>query len=311
MQSITVDELLQNVERLNVSIYSGKEYLTNPIVSSRVQRPGLALAGYFEHIRGSRVELFGETEMCFLAQLDEKRRRDVLFELAKLSKSVFVVSKNLDVPQELAEAAAAHNIPVVCTSETTVQTDNELSNYLDFVLAPETVIHGVCMEVCGLGIIIVGGSGIGKSECALELVKRGHRFVADDAVTLKRRHHYLVGAASGVLQNYIELRGVGVIDVPLFFGMPSVLTRKKIGLIIHFMNFQEWNEQGSADRLALDKKVRHILGVDVPELICPVSPGRNMAEIVELAATHHRLCLMGHDSTRTFTEKVIAQMQNK
>ena len=308
-ESITITEVLENIARLDISICYGKEYLENTVVSSRIQRPGLALAGHFAHIRKNRIELFGETEMNFLATLAPARQKEVLMRIASINRCAFFISKKLEVPQALLVAAEHFKIPIIHTNQTTVQTNNELAYFLDFVLAPSIVIHGVCMDVSGIGIILTGRSGIGKSECALELVKRGHRFVADDAITIKRRHHYITGSASGILKDHIEVRGVGIINIPCFFGLPAVLPRKKIEMIINFMDHDKWLKRDDADRLGLTKNSREILGVNVPELICPVSPGRNMAEIVEIAAKNHMITLMGYDSTKAFADNLLTQMK--
>ncbi len=305
MKSISAAVLLKNVSRLNILVVDGAEYLDGcGIVSSRVQRPGLALAGYFEHIRPNRVQLFGETEFNFLQTLPAERQANVLDTLAGLNRCLFVVSKELPIPASLLTAAKNHKVPVVTTAQSTVQTNNEISYCLDYALAPEAVMHGVCLEVCGLGVIILGKSGIGKSECALELVKNGHRLVADDIIRIKRRQHYIVGASDELLRDHIELRGVGILNLSDMFGITAIRQRKKIDLVIDFMDFDEWNRHTDADRAGLSAKTVTILDVPVPHILCPVSPGRNMAEIVELAAKNQLLKLMGHDSSKMFTDKM-------
>ena len=312
MKSISAAALIKTVPCLSISLIYGSEYLDKcNILSSRVQRPGLALAGYFDHIRPNRVQLFGETELNFLQTLPEKRQEEVIDTLAQRSGSLFVVSKKLPAPAPLLKATERYKIPVVITEQTTVQTKNEISYCLDYALAPETVMHGVCMEVCGLGVVILGKSGIGKSECALELVKNGHRLVADDIIYIKRRRHYVVGTSDELLCGYIELRGVGILNLSDMFGIAAIRRRKRIDLVINFMTFDEWKQQGDVDRAGLSDKTINILEVEVPHILFPVSPGRNMAEIVELAAKNQILKLMGHNSSKTFTDKIQMQIENK
>lgn len=305
MKAVTAASLVDNVSRLDLRVIFGQEHLDGKmIVSSRIQRPGLALAGYFEHIREGRVQLFGETELNFLSTLAPSQKVSVLKQLASINKCMFVLSKRLPVPEELMQAAIINKIPIVDAAQTTVQVNNELSYYLDYALAPDALMHGVCVEVYGLGIIIVGKSGIGKSECALELVKRGHRLVADDVVSIRRRQHYVVGSSNEVLRNHIELRGVGILNLSEMFGVTAIRPRKKIDLIINFMAFDEWSKHDDADRLGLSNRHRTILDIDVPETLCPVSPGRNMADVVEMATKNQMLKLMGHDSSKSFAEVV-------
>jgi HPr kinase/phosphorylase len=302
MKNVTAAALLDGVKgRLNLKVLYGKEYLENQIIeTSRIQRPGRALAGYFEHIRPRRVQLFGETEMSFMQTLAPSQKVSVLKQLASINKCLFVLSRNMPVPDELMQAAMLYNIPVVDAAQITVQVQNELAYWLDYELAPDAVMHGVCVEVYGLGIIIVGKSGIGKSECALELVKRGQRLVADDVVCIHRRQHYIAGSSNEILRNHIELRGIGVLNISEMFGITATRPRKKIDLIIHFMDYDEWNRHDDADRLGLSNRHRNILDIDVPEMLLPVSPGRNMADVVEMAVKNQMLKLMGHNSSAAF-----------
>ncbi|MDR0454034.1 MAG: HPr(Ser) kinase/phosphatase [Deferribacteraceae bacterium] len=312
MNKVSAATLIKNVSRLNLSIIYGHELLDGcAITSSRVQRPGLALAGYFDHIRPNRVQLFGETELFFLRTLPESKQEEVIDTLVKLSKSLLIVSKKLPVPELILKIAQNREAPVISSEQSTVQTNNEISYCLDYALAPETVMHGVFMDVCGLGAMIIGKSGIGKSECALELVKKGHRLVADDITHIKRRRHYVVGTSNDLLRSHIEVRGVGILNLSEIFGITAIRNRKKIDLVIEFINFNEWNKHTEANRSGLLDNTVSILDVNIPLILCPVYPGRNMSEIVELVAKNHILKLMKHDSSKMFSEKIQKQIELK
>jgi HPr kinase/phosphorylase len=312
MKAVTAESLLNHVNRLDMSVVHGREYLgSKVIVSSRIQRPGLALAGYTGHIRPDRVQLFGETEMNFLSTLAPSRKVHVLGQLADINKCLFVMSKNLPVPEELMQVVMLRKIPILSAAQTTVQVNNELSYYLDYALAPDETMHGVCVEVHGLGVIITGDSGIGKSECALELVKRGHRLVADDIISIRRRQHYIVGSSNETLCNHLELRGVGILNLSEMFGVTAIRPRKKIDLIINFLPYNEWIKRDDLDRLGTAEQVRTVLDIEVPEIYCPVSPGRNMADVVELAAKEQMMRTMGYNSAQNFAGKISAKATYK
>lgn len=310
MKSITVAEIISSIPSLGLRTVMGSEFTDKLIKSPRVQRPGLALSGYFEHIRPNRVELFGETELNFMKSIEPSRRLSNLKTLAKINQSVFIVSKGLDIPPEVATAATQYSIPVLSSSQTTVQINNELEECLDLVLAPETNIHGVCVEVDGLGTVITGSSGIGKSECAIELIKRGHRLVADDVVTVKKVRTALIAESNERLRGFIELRGIGILDIVAMYGLPAVKKLKKIDLVVEFVDFSVWNTKGT-DRLGVNGSSYTMLDITVPKYICPVSPGRNMAEIVELVVKNHILKREGYNSSIEFTNKTTAKTGKK
>ncbi|MDR2883584.1 MAG: HPr(Ser) kinase/phosphatase [Deferribacteraceae bacterium] len=312
MKGVTAESLLNGVNRLDLSVLYGEEYLgSKMIVSSRIQRPGLALAGYFEHIRSGRVQLFGETELNFLSTLAPSHKINVLSKLADINQCLFVVSKNLPVPEELMQVVMQRKVPMLAAAQTTVQVNNEISYYLDYALAPDVLMHGVCVEVHGLGIIITGDSGIGKSECALELVKRGHRLVADDIISIRRRQHYIVGSSNETLASHLELRGVGILNLSEMFGVTAIRPRKKIDLIINFLSFEEWSRRDDTDRLGLSERCKTILDIEVPETFCPVSPGRNMADVVEMAAKNQMMRTMGYNSAREFVNAVNSKVKHE
>jgi HPr kinase/phosphorylase len=278
----------------------GEAYLDNTLNSPRVQRPGLALAGCMHHIRKNRVQIFGDTEINYLSTLEPDRQQAILAEFVKHNSSLYVVSKALPVPPSLAETAERFRLPIALFNEHTMQVYNELTYYLEYALAEETAMQGVCVEVYGAGIIITGKSGIGKSESALELVKRGHRLVADDVISLRRMQHHIIASCNEKLRNRIELRGIGVLDMGKMFGATSVRPSKKVDLIIKLMDYAEWSADNQNDRLNTAELCEEIFGVPIPVIQCPVSPGRNMSEIIELAAKNQILRILGYDSTKEF-----------
>ncbi|MDR2400352.1 MAG: HPr(Ser) kinase/phosphatase [Deferribacteraceae bacterium] len=304
-KEITARSIVCGLPRITPQEVICEEFLDTAVVNSaRVQRPGLALAGCMHHIRRNRVQLFGDTEINYILTLSEEGKRDILAELAQHNSSLYVISKALSAPSALIETASRFSIPIALFNEHTMQVYNELAYHLEYALAEETVMQGVCVEVYGTGIIIVGKSGIGKSECALELIKRGHRLVADDIVTLRRMQHYIVASCGEVLLNRIELRGVGVLDISKMFGITSVRCRKQVDLIIKLMDYAEWNDDTTVDRLNTAETHEEIFGVPIPVTRCPVSPGRNMSEIVELVAKNHILKIKGYDATKEFLTQV-------
>jgi HPr kinase/phosphorylase len=304
-REVTARSIVYGLPQISPQSVLGEDFLDTVMVDSpRIQRPGLALAGCMHHIRQKRVQIFGDTEINYLSTLPKDKQSNILLELANHNSSLYIISKALQAPAALVETADARQIPIALFNEHTMQVYNELAYYLEYALADETVMQGVCVEVYGTGIIIVGKSGIGKSECALELIKRGHRLVADDVISLKRKQHYIVASCNEVLQNRIELRGVGVLDISKMFGITSVRPRKKVDLIIKLADYTEWNSDSTVDRLNTEEVQEVIFGVPIPVTHCPVSPGRNMSEIVELVAKNHILRIMGCNTTREFLSEV-------
>jgi HPr kinase/phosphorylase len=211
----------------------------------------------------------------------------------------------------LRQAAEQYRMPVLSIDMSTQDIQNALELLLDEALAPEHNVHGVCMDVYGMGIVITGKSGIGKSECALELIKRGHKLISDDDVLLRRCMNELVGYSDDLLHNYIELRGIGVLNITNMFGLTAVAPRKRVDLFIDFVSYDEWNLDYSGDRIGLDNRTKNILGIEVPYILCPVSPGRNMSEIVELAVKNQMMKQIGCDSALEFTKAVSMKIQEK
>ena len=300
--SVTVKELLGgDAEALNLRLRAGKSGLDREIFLSRVQRPGLALTGYTDYVRYGRVQIVGQSEIGYLTKLAPARRASILKRLARCRISCFVVTKGLAPPRELLAAADAEGVPVLVTVAESTPFIKHLSAFLEEKLARRLHLHSVLMDVFGLGVLIMGESGIGKSECALDLIDRGHRLVADDVVEIKRLPDGVVGASPDLTRYHMELRGVGVINIKDLYGVSSIRMTKRVELV---MSLERWEAGKEYDRLGLHDEKFPVLGVDLPLIRMPVAPGRNLAILVEVAARNHLLKERGYDAARHFAERV-------
>lgn len=282
-------------------------YLPKPadeilITTNEVNRPGIVMTGYTDYFDADRVQILGWTEFGFLLNMEpEKRRRALQYWLA-LHPAAAVVTRGLDTPDYFVEECKAHQVPLLRTQEETSPFLATLIAYLNAELAPRITRHGVLVEVYGEGVLLLGESGVGKSETAIELVKRGHRLIADDAVEIKRNvTDRLVGTAPELIRHYIELRGIGVIDVCRLFGMSAVKDEAEIDMVI---NLEQWKDGAMYDRLGLENLYTTILDVQVPSLTVPVRPGRNLAVIIEVAAMNNRHKKMGYNAAVEFTKQI-------
>lgn len=308
MKYITVHELLsEEISNLKLKLIYGREFLRDRRISNfRIQKPGLALAGYTDHIHTERVQIFGNTEISYLNTLTSEQRKVAFENFCRRRVCCIIVTKNLKIPKELVFFVKRYEIPLFRTEELSSRVIQEITSFLEDRLAPESTIHGVLVDVYGVGVVILGRSGIGKSECALELVKRGHRLVADDAIHIKKKQDILIGTSNDLLTYNIELRGLGILNIKDMFGVSSIRLRKRIEIVISFV---DWNNEESYDRTGLDKTTYDIMGVELPLLVLPVSPGRNMAVIIEAAARNHLLKLMGYDAAKEFQDKLMKKME--
>jgi HPr kinase/phosphorylase len=304
MGSITISRLLEDPEYgLQLTLLAGKAGLTRIISSSRIQKPGLALTGFTEHLHEERVQVFGNTEISYLSTLSDAQQRDVLRKLFTSSHlACVVVTKSLPIPDALLEAAEEAGLALMITpllSSTFIQ---QVQAFLEEALTQSTSLHGVLMDVFGVGILLLGKSGIGKSEIALDLVMRGHRLVADDIVDVTRRKPgALYGAGNAIIKHHMEIRGLGIINIKDLFGIAAVRESKKLELIIELV---EWDPQQEYDRLGVEEQHFSVVGVDVPLAVVPVRPGRNLTTLIEVAARNHLLKLQGHHSARDFAERL-------
>ena len=279
------------------------------VVCSAVNRPGLQITGYFDHFEEERVQIIGHVEHDYLGQMSSEHRAFRLKEFFAHKPVAVVVSTDLPIFPELMDAAKTYEVPLLRTSTTTTSFLAALIAYLDVALAPRITRHGVLVEVYGEGILILGDSGIGKSECAIELVKRGHRLIADDAVEIKRvSAKTLVGSAPEIIRHYVELRGIGIVDVRRIFGMGAVKMTEKIDLII---KFEHWDQNKMYDRFGLDNETTDILGINIPTITIPVRPGRNLAVILEIAAMNNRQKKMGYNTAEEFNKRLMGIYEGK
>jgi len=267
-----------------------------------ISRPGLQLAGFFDHFEPMRLQVLGNVETSYLRKLSSEQRAIIFDHLLSYKPPALIIARELEALPECLEMAKKHNVTVLRSRETTSYTVSSLIMALKAHLAPRVTRHGVLVEIYGQGILIMGDSGIGKSEAAIELVKRGHRLVADDAVELKKvSPTELVGNAPEILRHYIELRGIGIINVAKLFGMAAVKDSSTIDLII---NVVHWKDDEVYDRLGLESQYTDILGVKIPSITVPVTPGRNLAVIFEVAAMNNRQKCMGYNAAAEFTEQL-------
>ena len=267
-----------------------------------VARPGLQLAGYFDHFEPVRLQVMGNAEMSYLEKRTPEQRLAIFDRLFSYKFPAMLLARNFEPDEACLAMAEKHNVTVLRSPEATSTIVSAIITYLKAALAPCITRHGVLMEVYGEGVLLIGDSGIGKSEAAVELLKRGHRLIADDAVEIRKvSEHSLMGTAPALIRNYIELRGIGIINVAKLFGMGAVKAENEINLVV---NIVQWNDQQVYDRLGLEDQHIEILGVKIPMNTIPITPGRNLAVILEVAAMNNRQRSMGYNAAKEFTEQI-------
>lgn len=278
--------------------------LQRTILVPDINRPGFELAGFFQHSDFRRVIIFGEKEMAFIDQMSSEEQYERFDKLTNDLTPAIVIAKGYECPEILEQIATKKNFPILLTSQTTGRFSVELSAFLDEKLAPETLMHGVFLNIYGKGVIIKGDSGIGKSEIALELIKRGHLLVADDAVELYQIGQNIIGKSPVVLQNLLEIRGIGVIDVAKMFGVGAIMEKDQVDLIIQL---ERWVPSKEYTRIGLEDKqvVEDVLGVEIDKLVVPVTGGRNMSVVIEAAVMNKRLKELGYDSSKEFVNRIL------
>jgi HPr kinase/phosphorylase len=292
----------QVMETFDLKLISGEEGIGRHIPISDISRPGLEMAGYFTHYPANRVQLLGKTELSFFAMLEEAEREDRMMKLCTDETPAIIVSHDEKVPPELIAASAKRHVPVMSTKMSTTRFSSLLTNYLESQLAPTTAIHGVLVDIYGVGVLITGKSGVGKSETALELVKKGHRLVADDCVEIHQEgENTLVGHPPKLIEHLLEIRGVGIIDIMTLFGASAVRTFKRISLVI---DLEIWDAEKTYDRLGLEEEKMRIIDTDLTKLTIPVRPGRNLSVIIEVAAMNYRLKKMGVNAAEEFSKRL-------
>lgn len=306
--SVQVSELLsEELGYLHLKVLSGESHLDNRITHPRVQKPGLAFAGYYAYIKPGRVQIIGESETEYLKTLEDDERQLRLDTIASLPVPVFVITKGIDPLPGFLASCQVREVPVLSSSELSSTVIKGISYFLEDHLVPSTSMHGVLLEIYGLGVLMIGESGVGKSESALDLITRGHSLVADDKVTIKRYPNgELIGFSEGPLRHHMELRGIGIINVQDLFGLASVRDRTAVDLVVEL---EHWQPGQQYERLGLDETLFNILETPCPYIRMPVALGRNVSILVEIAARNHVLKLQGHHSAREFARKLEAQLE--
>ena len=306
MDYITLDKL---IEDLNLEIlYESEDMEKVKINGSEINRPGLQLAGYFDKFAYERLQIIGNVEWNYCNDIGKELRYKRFEEMFSYSFPALIISRELSVFPEILDFAKQYNRTVLRTDLPTTKFINVLINHLDYVLAPEMTIHGVLIEVYGMGILLMGSSGVGKSETALELVKRGHRLVADDIVEIKSVEEGLRGEAPDLIRHFMEIRGVGILDIERLYGVGAVKKNEFIDLVIEL---EFWDESKEYDRLGLDEEFIDLLGIKISKLIIPVRPGRNLAMIVEVAARNTRQKRLGYNAAEELDNKIKKQIEKR
>ena len=289
------------VKALQLERVIAPEGKTLPIEVANVNRPGLQLAGYWDFFGYERPQLLGKVEMTYLSMLDDATRRERLAKFFSYDLPCIIICRGLPCFDEMLVLAAARKIPIYRSLKETTRCEMEVITFLSDALAPRETRHGVLVDVYGSGLFITGNSGVGKSEAALELVKRGHRLVADDVVEIRRVSDVrLVGQAPELVRHFMEIRGVGIIDVATMYGVGAIIRSKSIDFEVHLVL---WKEGQEYDRLGLTDQYTQIMGVNIPRLLLPIHPGRNIAAVLEVAASNFRLKQMGYNAAEVLTQR--------
>jgi len=308
-KTLSVGSLLQDTrEALQLELVNGIEQGPLPVTVTDIHRPGLALAGFMQNYLNERIQVLGETEVLYLNTRPEDVRREAVARLMSVPVTCIIVTRALDIPKELLQAATQHGVPVLRTSMLTTPFIHELTKYLDDCFAPTTEVHATLVDVYGVGLLFTGRSGIGKSEIALDLVERGHRLVADDTVHVtKIADDVLIGKGNHHLRHFMEIRGIGVINVQDLFGIRAVRVQKRIEVEVLL---EDWDTTKDWNRSGLDDRTTQILGVQIPQVVIPLFPGKNITVISEVIAMNHMLKVYGVNAAEKFNSLLIDVMQS-
>ena len=302
-------DLIATGETLQLEPLTGELGLDGLIPDADIASPGLVLAGYVDRFIPDRLHVLGETEITYLASLDEATRTRALEGFFQYDLPVVFVTKGLELPPPLLELAKARLVPVLRTQLKTAEFYRRIKPIIEDAFAPRTTLHGSLADVYGVGLLFIGRSGIGKSECVLDLVERGHRLVADDVVKVTRRgSDVLIGQGHELAGHHMEIRGVGLVDIPALFGVRSVRQQKRIEVVVQL---EDWETAKDADRTGLSRETVAILDVPVPKVIVPLNPGKNITVVSEVVAMMHLLRYSGVDVATAFNERLIRRMREK
>ena len=302
--TVSLDALMKEMALTPIILKQSPEKIM--ISLPRINRPGLQLSGFFDYYEAERIQIFGKTELNYLDRMSNEERHTCMDRFLATKPKAVVVTSGLSFTEDDLALADRYDVPILSAEERSSEFMAALIAYLNIQLAPRITRHGVLVEVYGEGILLLGDSGVGKSETAIELVKRGHRLIADDAVEIKRvSAKTLVGQAPEIIRHYVELRGIGVVDVRRLFGMGAVKNSEKIDLII---NLEPWVQGKMYDRLGIDEEHTEILGINLPSITIPVRPGRNLSIIIEVAAMNNRQKKMGYNTAEEFNKRIMESM---
>jgi HPr kinase/phosphorylase len=293
---------------LQLESLTGQVGLDRPLPDSELASPGLVLAGYTSRFLPDRMHVLGETEMTFLASLSDGDRLRALTGFFSFALPIVFVTKGQEVPPEMLELAKAGGVPLLRTALKTAEFYRRVKPIVEEANAPRTTLHGSLADVYGVGLLFLGRSGIGKSECVLDLVERGHRLVADDVVQVTRRGNILIGQGHELAAHHMEIRGVGLIDIPALFGIRAVRQQKRVEVVVQL---EDWNNAHDADRSGLIQGETEYLGVTLPKVVVLLNPGKNITVISEVVAMNHLLRLTGIDTAAAFNERLIRQMREQ
>ncbi|MDC3416154.1 HPr(Ser) kinase/phosphatase [Aquibacillus salsiterrae] len=306
MVKVRTEDLLNQFQ---LELLAGEDGIHREIFMSDISRPGIEMTGYFKYYPKDRLQLLGKTELSYFDDLTSEQKRNRALRLCTDITPGIVITRGMDIPEELVEACNKSGVPLMRSPYKTTRVISRLTNFLEAKFAPFTAVHGVLVDIYGIGVLITGQSGVGKSETALELVKRGHRLVADDSVEIRQEDYdRLIGTAPPLIEHLLEIRGLGIINVMTLFGAGSVRSYKKISLVI---NLEIWDQKKTYDRLGLDEDTMKIIDVDVPKATIPVRPGRNLAVIIEVAAMNFRLKRMGVNAAEEFSERLTTMIEQE
>ncbi len=307
---ITISDLIQQPNEIDMRlvVLSGENSLDRVISVADVNRPGLCLTGFYEHFAYDRFQIFGKGECAYLNKMDDVLLQKILDEFFSYNIFCCIFTHNMMPPQKFIDYAKSHSVPVLVTDKATTLFINQLMHLISEAYAPKISIHATFIDVFGIGVLLHGKSGVGKSETALDLIERGHRLIADDIVEIKRiEETILIGSGSKFIKHHLEIRGIGIINVRDIYGIKSVRNSKRIELAV---KLEDWQQEKTYDRLGIDESCKNILDVDIPYVEIPVRPGRNIPIIVETAALNQRLKKMGVHAAREFDKKLQDWMLN-
>ncbi len=287
-------------------IYASTDVDEVMIDTPEINRPALQIAGFYDYFDPKRLQVIGKVELTYLEQFARDKRYELMEELFKRKVPAVILTRNMHILPEMLELAEKYDVTLLRTEESTSSIMSAMISYLNVQLAPRRTRHGVLVEVYGEGVLIMGESGVGKSETAIELLKRGHRLVADDAVEIKRvSSRTLVGSSPDIIRHFVELRGIGIVDVKEIFGMGAVKDTESINMIIHL---EPWVEGKQYDRLGMLDEYTNIMGINIPSLTIPVKPGRNLAIIIEVASMNNRQKRMGYNAAVELNNRLMREM---